>query len=259
MTASRARDAVATAMVLWLGSASAEPIGALHWNDAKGQTVAVGRTVTVTGVVTAQFSSARTTRLYLQDPTGGVCVYGSPRNCAALGDSLRVTGRIASVGGLTQVTGGARTPLLIEALGRARCPAVALAQTATEVRATQQPGGLEPNEGRLVLVRDMLVRTAEGRVPAAGAKFAIDTSYRLAHAARDSATEWVVMRVAGTTACDGRRSLAGEPIPTTPVQVTGVLSQALFPATRGGYLILPRTRDDVQPGIGDYPEPRPNR
>ena len=56
-------------------------------------------------------------------------------------------------------------------------------------------------------------------------------------------------------------ALAGQTIPVPPVQVTGVLSQYLSrSAAQSGYRILPRTRDDVRPGPGDYGQRRePNR
>ena len=251
----------AIVLALWLGGAAAEPIGSLHCNDANEVSRAVGQNVTVTGTVIGQFSTARTTRLYVQDRTGGVCVYGTPRNCAALGDSVRVTGRVASQGGLTQITGDRTTPLEIEPLGPATGHVIALALTVDEIRDTEQPYGCEPNESRLVLMRDVLVRTANGAFPAPGLKFTVDTSYRLAHAAADSATNWVLMRVTGTAACDATQTLVGQPVPIMPVQVTGVLSQLTGRSQiQGGYQVLPRTRADVGPGIGDYRDvPPPNR
>ena len=254
-------DAVTSVLLVsWLGAAAAESIGSLHCNDARGESVAVGRVVTIAGVVTAQFSTAKNARLFVQDGTGGVSAFGPPPECVALGDSVRVTGEVASLGGQTQVTSGTRSPLRIEALGRGSRPVVALALAPTDVRGTRQPDGCEPNESRLVLVHDVLVRTAGGGVPAAGARFTIDTDYRLAHAAADSASDWVPMRVWSTSPCDASRTLVGQPVPTTPVQVTGVVSQySSRTPTQGGYLILPRTRDDVQPGIGDWREPVLNR
>lgn len=244
----------------WLGAASAERIESLHCNGPRGESVALGKTVTVTGVVTAQFSTGKNARLYVQDPSGGVCVYGSPKNCAALGDSVRVTGRVATFGGLTQITGDSLARLQIEALGKSTRAMVAFALTPMDARTSQQSDGCEPNESRLVLVHDVLVRALDGSLPATGAKFTSDTNYRLAHAAADSATNWVLMRVVATTACDASRTLVGQPVPVTPVQVTGVLSQYVSRSTRDtGYQILPRTRGDVQTGVGDYRENVPNR
>src|SRR5258706_372970 len=83
-------------LIAWPGAAAAVPIGPLHCNASTGVTRASGQVVTITGVVTAHFSSDKLARLYVQDSTAGVCVYGSPMNCAALGDSVRVTGTVTS-------------------------------------------------------------------------------------------------------------------------------------------------------------------
>jgi DNA/RNA endonuclease YhcR with UshA esterase domain len=247
-------------LVSWLRAATAEPLGTLHCNDSTGVSNAAGRSVTISGIVTAQFSTDRIARIYVQDATGGICVYGPPKNCVAIGDSVRVTGKVESFGGLTEITGSSGAPLKIAPLGKSSVPLVALGLTPTDARATQQADGCEPNESRLVLVRDVLVRGVDGSMPAPGSRFTSDTNYRLAHAAADSATDWVVMRVGSNSACDSSRTLVGQPVPIMPVQVTGVLSQYLGrSATKGGYQILPRMRDDVQPGLGDYRERQPNR
>jgi len=189
-----------------------------------------------------------------------VCVYGAPKNCASIGDSVRVMGKVTSHGGLTQITGDRRTPLKIESLGPGG-RVIALALTVNEIRETEQPYGCEPNESRLVLVRDVLVRTAVGGLPARGSRFTVDTDYRLARAAADSATNWVIMRVMSTAACNATQALVGRPVPIMPVQVTGVLSQFTGRSGyQGGYQVLPRTRGDVEPGLGDYREREaPNR
>jgi len=65
------------------------------------------------------------------------------------------------------------------------------------------------------------------------------------------------MRVLNAPGCDTALSLAGQAIPATPVQVIGVLSQYLSgTATTGGYQILPRRPEDLQPAAaGKVPTP----
>lgn len=249
-------------LLLPLGAVAvaAEPIGSLHCNDSTGVTLAKSRSITVVGTVSAQFSTEKSARFYVQDATGGVCVFGTPKSCVAVGDSVRVSGDVASFNGLTQITGSEESPLAIEALGKASRPVVAMAATPTSIRASQDAKGCEPDESRLILVHDVYVRTAAGALPAAGAAFADGKNYRLVHAAADSATDWVMMRCGTSNACDSSRTLDGVPIPVSTVQVAGILSQYLGrDATTGGYQVLPRTRDDVQlsagsPGDADRPK-----
>jgi hypothetical protein len=237
--------------------AVAEPIGSLHCNDSTGVTRANGRSITIVGTVSAQFSTTKNSRFYVQDATGGVCVFGVPQVCLAAGDSVRVSGDVASFNGLTQVTGSTESPLVIEKLGRSHAEVVAAAATPTSIRATLQPDGCEPNEGRLVLVHDVYVRSGSGAPLGPDAKFADGRNYRLMHAAADSASDWVMMRVGTSSACDSSRTLNGVAVPVTPVQVIGILSQFLSrEATTGGYQVLPRTKADVQLSAGDSPEPR---
>ena len=250
-----------TALLLgWLRAVAADPLRFLHCNSENGMSLAAGKQVTISGIVTAQFSTGKTSRFYVQDRTGGICVFGSPKHCPALGDSVRVTGRVASYAGLTQITGDAQSPLRFAAFGRGSRPVAAFVLSPMDVRRTQQPDGCEPNESRLVQVPDVFVRNVGGGLTAPGAKFAVDTTYRLVHVGADSATNWVLIRVLPTTGCGPSNSLAGQPIPLMPVQVTGVLSQySSRNAALNGYQILPRTRGDVHTGLGDYPEPRPPR
>ena len=226
--------------------ADAVPIGSLHCNDAGGAPKLAGRAVTVTGVVVGQFSSARNLRLFVQDATGAVCVFGAPRNCVPVGDSVRVAGVLAGYNGLTEITGSAATPLALDTLGRAARMPAPLALTLAQVLATAQPDGCEPDESRLIAVDGVRVLAGGGAPLPPGATFADNTNYRLVAGADTSA--YVVLRVTDPEGCDLSRSLEGQPIPVGPARVVGILSQYTGRGmTSGGYQILPRSRDDVGP------------
>ncbi len=239
--------AVAVAALALAATAHAESMGALHCNDDAGAPRRKGETVTVSGVVTAQFSTARSAHLFLQDATGAIGVYASPKNCAAVGDSLRVTGVVSSYNGLTQLAGTAEQPVRIDSLGRAARVPEPLVRTLAQLRAAAQADGCEPDESRLVRVENVLIRAIHGERPAAGATFGDDTNYLLVSATDSTST--LPMRVVDPEGCDLSRSLEGHPIPAeVPVGVTGILSQFTGRnATTGGYQLLPRGRDDVQP------------
>ena len=78
-------------------------IAVYHCNDINGVALGLGRTVSVTGVVTAEYSSPTRAYFYLQDATAGIAVFGEPLVCLAPGDSVVVTGKIVQFNGLTEV------------------------------------------------------------------------------------------------------------------------------------------------------------
>ncbi len=226
--------------------AAADPIGSLHCNDAEGAPRLKGQTVTIAGVVTGQFSTERNVRLYVQDATGAIDVYGTPKNCAVAGDSVRVTGVVAAYGGLTEISGTAEKPVEIVSLGRAASVPAPLPLSLAEVLATEQPDGCEPNESRLVVIDGVRLLAASGARLPDGAKFGDDTNYRLV--AGSDTTVFVTLRVTDPEGCDLSRTLEGQPIPAAgPLQVVGILSQYTGRGqSHGGYQILPRGRDDVR-------------
>jgi hypothetical protein len=225
---------------------SAEAIGSLHCNDGNGVTRMKGQAVTVAGTVVGQFSTERNVRLCVEDRTGAVTIYGTPKNCAAVGDSVRVTGVIGSYNGLTEITGTPEKPVEIERLGHASWLPAPLVLTLEQVNATEQADGCEPNESRLVQIDDVTILSGKGDALAPGSKFADDTNYRLVRAGVDSSA-FVILRVTDPEGCDLSSSLEGQPIPVAvSVRVTGVLSQyAGRSQGHGGYQILPRDREDI--------------
>lgn len=227
--------------------ASADPIAALHAKDAASRT---GKPATVHGVVTAVYSTAKTTRLYLQDETGGVCLYGTPVTCAALGDSLEVTGVVSVYGGLTEISGRTDAPLVVAKQGRAaRVPKPAVL-TVAQLNAVEKPDGSEPDESRLVTIRNVWIRMMDGSAPVADARFKDDTNYRLVPGAAgpDTSAAFAILRVQDAEGCEGLASLDGAAIPMGAVDVTGVVSQHADRTTgKGGYQVLPRIPTDLAP------------
>ena len=79
----------------------------LHINNSQGVPAApyqVGATVTISGIITADFN-ATYTNIFVQDATGGVCVYRQYRSFNyQLGDSVTVTGTITQFRGLVEIS-----------------------------------------------------------------------------------------------------------------------------------------------------------
>jgi hypothetical protein len=226
-------------------------LGELHCNDAQGLPQRKGQAVTVFAVVTGQFSSEKSARICVQDATGAVTVYGSPKSCVALGDSVRVSGVVMGYRGLTEITGSESAPLEIAPLGKATRVPVPLPLTTKQIRATGEPGGCEPNESRLVEVSNVFIRAMDGSALPDAEKFKDNANYRLVPAGADSA-ETVTLRVGEAEGCDHSHGLEGQPIPTrVAVRITGLISQFTpQSSTEGGYQLAPRVREDIRPMTG---------
>ena len=125
----------------------------VHVNDASGVCAApyqVGSEATVSGIVTANLSSTRTS-VYVQDATAGVNLFNAalPPITLAPGDSITVTGSILQFRGLTELQPDF-TLLVRYATGRPVPDP--LIMTCAQLNATFQPDYTEPNEGRLVRI-----------------------------------------------------------------------------------------------------------
>jgi hypothetical protein len=239
--------------VLLLGAATAgaaDTLGSLHCNDSLDVSLKKGQPVTVTAVVVGQFSTTKSARLYVDDGTGAINVFGPGTNCAVVGDSVRVSGVVGDFRGLTELTGSDAHPLKIQVLGHASQPPMPLVLNVKQVRETQGSDGCEPNESRLVELDDVLIRNWDGTALGDSATFEGNGNYRLipSGASGPDPTTWASMRVIQADGCDTTRSVARRPIPVgVPVRVIGVLSQYTpRNSTKGGYQILPREFTDVR-------------
>jgi len=116
-----------------------------------------GRTVTVAGVVTADWRDRGFNGFVVQDPAGdpndgasdAVFVWGD-RARAEIGQSVRVTGTVSEYNGLTEITADA-IEVLPESLGEVA--------PLTEWAAIATPDGKEAHESELVLLNDQLTVT----------------------------------------------------------------------------------------------------
>jgi hypothetical protein len=235
--------------LLMATAATADPIAPLH---TKAGGALLGKSATVRGVVTGVYSTAKVTRLYVQDATGGLCLYGSPVTCAALGDSIEATGTVASYSGLTELSGRSEAPLVVTKLGRASAPPKPALLSITQLNEGEKADGSEPDESRLVTITSVFIRMSDGSAPAEGARFKDDTNYRLLPAGAagaagpDTTAAYGVLRVQDAEGCEGLASLDGAAIPSGAVNVTGVISQHADRTTgKGGYQVLPRTPADL--------------
>lgn len=204
-------------------------IADLHTNNAQGQTLWDGQTVTVSGVITVGVGTFSTTytEAYVQDSTGGIMLYhpGIPVNFA-LGDSVTLTGAIQQYRGMTElVPDSAQVHLHASNVPVPDTTAV----TCLQVMQTFQPDYSEPNEGRLVRVENV---TYSGTWPSPGNSGGVNIS---------DGTGTCVLYVDRDTDLDEMTPPAGT------FSVVGVIKQyaGFSPPYTGDYEILPRYSTDI--------------
>ncbi len=121
-------------------------------NIAKQQ--AIGASVTIAGVVTAQPGRYRSANdnLYLQDATGGIQVFGVPASLGLLeGDSIEVTGSLGAFSTQLQIT----SPRIAPNIRRGATLPEPVTLTTAQLAATTNQ--LSPTVGRLARVRAVTV------------------------------------------------------------------------------------------------------
>ncbi len=133
----------------------------LHINDAQGVPVApyqIGATVTISGIITADFNSTYT-NIFVQDATGGVCVYRQFRSFNyQIGDSVAVTGTITQYRGLVEISPDTTKYILYSSGHQLPDPLVLAAHDVNETFNTDT--FTEPNEGRLVRINNVTYNAA---------------------------------------------------------------------------------------------------
>ena len=192
------------------------PVAAQTVADARN--AAVGSSVTGSGIVTSGPSLGNVR--YLQDGTGGIAVFpgsgSAPGFTVQPGDDLTLTGTLTNYNGLLEIT--PITAFTVNSSGNA-LPAPVLIT----------PNGLgEPVEARIVKVENVYFN-GTGNFSAGTISIQAGTE-----------TANVYLRTG--------HPLVGTPIPTGPVDLTGIASQfdPSVPYT-SGYQLLPREAADITP------------
>jgi ribosomal protein L24E len=139
-------------------SAAAKRGCVVRINVAEGDTL--GAPITVAGIVTARQGTYRNDNIYIQDPTGGMQVFGLPALAIALGDSIEVSGTLGQFGGELQVINPAVAP---NRKSGAAVPAP-MERTTGAIAGAVAAGGVQTADiGRLLVVRAAKVGTFTGQ------------------------------------------------------------------------------------------------
>lgn len=237
----------ASVIALLPAAALAVDIGTLHCNDATGVPLQLNSVVTVRGILTGTYPTGTSTRIFIQDPTGGINVFGLPQVCSlAMGDDVEVTGTLIHFNGLTEVASTATLNLTITVHSSGNAGPAPIVLTPTQIEQTYQLDNCEPNESILATVNSVLVRTSTGAVPTGN--YVGNTNYRLISAGPDSTTNFCTMRIVQTTnPCGEVNPIVGQPIfASCALNVTGIIQQfdSSAPHTTG-YQFTPRVVADL--------------
>jgi phosphatidylserine/phosphatidylglycerophosphate/cardiolipin synthase-like enzyme len=191
-------------------------------NDPNGVPTDTGQTFTVTGIVTCGNHFGSSGPGAVQDQTAAISVYGSSfANYVQVGDSVTLTGKLTHFNGLTQLINPAN--LVKNETGKVITPLVV---TISQIN-SQQWNGFEEYESELIRVNNVTI--------AGTGNFAYQ-NYNIT-----DPTGTGQIRIDNDVT-----SILGTPIPSSPVDIIGVLSQyKSSPPYNSGYQLMPRFILDI--------------
>ncbi|WP_051775520.1 Ig-like domain-containing protein [Paenibacillus tyrfis] len=199
-------------------------IGALRVNDANGFPVQLSYPATIEGVVTATRPlGSGTASFTIQDSTGGIEVIGGtgPSAAVAVGNKVRVSGKLAFAAGMTQFAASAITDLGPSLVPDAN--SITIDKLNTYLTA-------EPLEGKLVSVKGKVTN-----LPSAGPDYNVTIT--------DDAGNTSVVKILGTAGIDMSSTLAvGDTL-----TFTGIVGQSKISSPyTSGYYVMPRNGSDIK-------------
>lgn len=206
-----------------------DAIGNYHGHDINGVADSIDAPVHFRGIITAEFttSTANYMRAFLQDETAGINLYKyGMHTCFLMGDDVEMWGVIDQYRGLTEAVpdsfiihgGGYTVPELII--------------TIAELNGSFHPDCTEPNEGRFIKIEEVTVVTT-------------DTEWSSGSYDITDGVNTGTLYIYGGFGC-AIHPLIGQPIPTVPICVVGVLTQYKYSSPyTSGYQISPRGPWDI--------------
>lgn len=230
-----AGSVLSLAVLAGFGSALASPISVLHQNDANGNVLNKGTSITVTGIVTVPDSvfSPTATDNHIQDATGGVDVFqsgGLALYRMAIGDSVTITGTIAQFNGLTEIS--PITSFTKHASSRPTPDPIILTCDSVTV-GSWYPNFTEPHEGQLVRVNNVHIASGTWPTSVSGSNVSVYVTDA------SSANQMQVF-------IDKDSKVNGTAAPGDTFSIQGVIRQfdSLVPFNFG-YELVPRFPSDV--------------
>ena len=201
------------------------PILTVRENDPDGFPVNIDSMFTIEGLMTVSDQMGTGGPAFIQDETAGIALYDYPVTMfGEIGDMVRITGWVGFYNGLTQ---------MVDEPGTGTAPTVEILSSGNPVEAAAiTPGDIdEGTEAELVEI--------EGCLFIDTGTFSGDTNYDVVCGA-----DTFTVRI------DTDTDIPGNPIPTVPVDITGVISQYDYSSPYfEGYQLLPRFITDITESI----------
>ena len=204
------------------------PISELRYNDANGVPIDTGQVFTIEGIVTSSNQFGNSGPGSVQDETAGVCVYGSGfANAVNFGDSVTVTAELTQYSGLTELSFNLPgASVTVHSTGHEITPQII---TIDDIN-SQEWNGYEEYEGTLIRINNVSISGT--------GNFAGGTNYTI--------TDPTGTLTSGMRIDNDVSSIIGQPIPSSAVDLIGVLQQYKYsPPYSSGYQILPRFIQDI--------------
>ncbi|MCJ7553207.1 MAG: phospholipase D-like domain-containing protein [Ignavibacteriaceae bacterium] len=204
------------------------PISEMRLNDANGVPVGVNQIFTIEGVVTSSNQLGVAGPATIQDLTGGMAIYGSPFvSLVNIGDSVTVTALLTNYNGLAELSATASGFMLVNRSSGNYFDTTIV--TISQI-VNQQWNGLEEFESRLIRINNVTISGT--------GSFSGNTNYNISDA---TGTLLQGLRIDTDVT-----TIVGSAIPTSPVDLIGVLGQHDYTAPFStDYQILPRFVLDI--------------
>lgn len=210
------------------GFAQTVPISDLRYNDSNGVPIDTGQVVTIDGIVTSSNQFGNSGPGSVQDETAGVCVYGPGfANAVNIGDSVTVTAVLTQYSGLTELSFNLPgASVVVHSSGHDTTPQII---TINDI-SSQQWNGYEEFEGTLIRLNNVTISGT--------GNFAAGTNYNISD---PTGTLTSGLRIDNDVS-----SIIGQPIPSSAVDIIGILQQYKYsPPYNSGYQLLPRFILDI--------------
>jgi len=204
------------------------PIAELRYNDFNGVPVDTGQVFSITGIVTSSNQFGNNGPGSVQDETAGVCVYGSSfANAVNIGDSVTVTAVLTQFSGLTELSfNRPGASVTVHTTSNEIAPQI----ISIDDIVNQEWNGFEEYEGMLIRLNNVTINGT--------GNFSGGTNYNISDA---TGTLTSGLRIDNDVS-----SIIGQPIPSSNVDVIGILQQYRSnPPYNSGYQLLPRFILDI--------------
>ena len=211
-----------------LVNAQTVPISDLRYNDSNGVPVDTGQVFTINGIVTSSNQFGNSGPGSVQDETAGVCVYGPGfANAVNIGDSVTVTAVLTQFSGLTELSFNLPgASVVVHSSGYETTPEII---TIDDI-ANQQWNGYEEFEGSLIRINNVTINGT--------GNFVGGTNYNI--------SDPTGSLTSGLRIDNDVSTIIGQPIPSSAVDIIGILQQYKFgPPFNSGYQLLPRYIQDI--------------